>query len=148
MTEEDFQRIEAELSVTLPNFYKKTMADHPFPRGDAANFGLCNSPDEIIKENTISRKNGFFGAQWPSHLFIIGFDGLGNYSFVNLGESAGRVYFADHELRFNPDQLDQIAEKYESIAEYVEYLEGGATRTKKVVAILEIETPNLNVKRT
>ncbi len=123
MTEEDLQRIETELSLTLPVFYKKTMLDYPLPGGNAENFGLCTCPREIIEKNTGNRNKGFFGVPWPKHLFVIGFDGCGNYYFIDLHGDDQRIYLADHETVFNPSSLDDIGEKYENMGAYVKYLE-------------------------
>ncbi|MBT3198616.1 MAG: SMI1/KNR4 family protein [Phycisphaerales bacterium] len=76
------------------------------------------------REQRDEKQGGGFDVPWPNSLFIIGFDGCGNYYFVDLHGNEERVHLAAHERRFNPDQLNQIAEKYESIAKYVVYLQG------------------------
>ncbi len=118
MNTQDIERIESELSLKLPEFYTDVMLSYPFPGWDCENFMLCNDPEEIIRENKENRKEGFFDAEWPDHFFILGFDGCGNYYFIDLKNKKEKVYFADHESFFDSNSPDKLEETYDGMESY------------------------------
>ena len=118
MNKQDIEQIEAELKLKLPSFYSDQMLDYPFKGWDCEDWMLCNDPQEIIRQNNENRKGGFFDTDWPNHFFIIGFDGCGNYYFIDLETNKERVYFADHESHFDPSDPSKLEEIYESMDAY------------------------------
>ena len=94
MTESDLERIERELSISLPVVYRQTMLDFPV-RACAGNeeFALWDSADGLIRLNRELRCE----FSWPSHLYALGQPegDDANYA-IDLRDRAAPVWWVDH----------------------------------------------------
>ena len=90
MTDSDFQKIENQLEIKLPDFYKNTMLNYPFSGSSYANeFSLPNNPVIVIDLNTL-----FFDA--TDNKLVIGSDGGGWFFYLEL-DKGEEVYTFDLE---------------------------------------------------
>jgi hypothetical protein len=122
MTADDLERIEKELHLTLPRSYREFMQSGKFGEGYDGIQELTGVADEVIEATKDLRANRFYGAKWPDNFLVIGYDGAGDYYFMNVERKTSTVLFADHELTTNKDCL-VIEEKYETLSEFWEFLE-------------------------
>ena len=99
MNLDDIKQIQDETGIECPEFYVQVITNYPskLENTDAPDFGLLDDPEVIIYENNDVRTQGCFGAAWPSHYFIIGQNGCGDYYVVDLDKKEFSVYFACHE---------------------------------------------------
>lgn len=114
-------RIEEQLQITLPEFYKKTITDYPFKAKNENDFiedNIVKDTDWLIDVNKELRIIGFMGTQWPNHFYAIGHDGCGGFMFINLQKEDTTIYYADHEEEFDVYKLDEL-ELFESMEEFV-----------------------------
>lgn len=129
MDENDIHMIHSELLVQLPKDYVDRMLNYPLAGTDNEGWELCDDAEIIVKHNKELRRLGFFDIPWPDHFFVIGSDGCGNFYFLNLKESDCRVYFANHENRFDPENLEELEESYPSIDSFISFLSEIATES-------------------
>ncbi len=93
MIESDIRMIESSLNMLLPEYYRRTMLDYPFPANSFANeFLLPNDPEPIIDYNQGSGEHPGIGK-----LFIIGSDGGEELYFVDLTADNSCVFTFDME---------------------------------------------------
>lgn len=117
MTPEDIKKIEEETNLKLPTHYIEVITNYPSEllNSDAQDFGLWNSPDEVIEENNTVRKNGYYGEKWPNNYLIIGHNGCGDHYVTVLDGDHFSVGFSDHEeMRCTKyaDSLEEFIRKY------------------------------------
>ena len=117
MTPKDIENIEALTNLKLPQSYIDVVTNYPVELldSDAQDFGLLNSPDEIIEENNSVRKNGYYGEKWPDNYLIIGHNGCGDHFVTVLDATHFSVGFSDHEeMRCTKyaDNLNEFISKY------------------------------------
>jgi len=116
MTPADVQRIQKQTGIQLPGFYIEAVTNYPRALTDteAPDFGFLDDPEVIIEENLSVRQNGYFGEPWPSHYFIIGHNGCGDYYVMSTKLKSFTVGFSDHEkMSCDPyaESLDDFVEK-------------------------------------
>jgi hypothetical protein len=98
MTDEDLRRIEAELSITLPEAYRAVVRAFPVP----AHVGNDETPiwDDaaaLIRLNQELRA-GKIGKPWPPELFAVGAEDDGSRYALDLGSSDASVFWVDRVL--------------------------------------------------
>lgn len=121
MTAEDFEKIEKELSLSLPVAYREALMRPEF-QSEAAGFQeFTGDADEIIGLNLEVRKEGFYGVKWPEHYLVIGEDGAGDYYFTDVNRTTPAVFLADHELTINKKRLI-TSEGYETFADFIAFI--------------------------
>lgn len=91
MTDSDLQRIERELSLTLPADYKSLMLSYPFPPNSFT--AECMLPDNAgrLLESAGGRDNP------PPGSFIIGNDGGEETYFIDASRQGAPVFVFDLE---------------------------------------------------
>ncbi|GAA5446265.1 hypothetical protein Misp06_04482 [Microbulbifer sp. NBRC 101763] len=108
--------------IELPSFYTDALINYPFPSSDDPDCiegQLVKDLDWLIKTNRKLREDGFcYQDYWPNHFFAIGFDGFGNYYFINLLQQDTSIYIADHEEDFNHKEISNM-ELASNIEEYI-----------------------------
>lgn len=121
MTAEDFEKIEKELSLSLPVAYREALLRPEF-QSEAAGFQeFTGDADEIIGLNLEVRAGGFYGAKWPEHYLVIGEDGAGNNYFTDVNKDRPAVFLADHELTISKKRL-VTSETYETFADFIGFV--------------------------
>ena len=94
MTPAALRHIEQTLKVVLPEYYRQTLLDYPFPADSfAAELTLPTEIDAILLNNT----------RFPpeDQRFVVGSDGGEEVYFILPGESPERVYV--HQLETSND---------------------------------------------
>jgi len=110
VTSSDFERLERELKISLPNDYKRLMAAYPFPEDSfSADCLMPDNPDRLLE---ISRDRN----KLPPHGFIIGDD------------SEYETYFLDTSREFSPvfafdEQSGKVRERFPNLDAYVQHCE-------------------------
>lgn len=89
MNKYDLNKIEDDLNIKLPNFYKQTMLHYPFPNDSFAEELLMNNADMVIEQNQDSN--------FAKGKFFIGHDGGEERYFLKLNNDE-KVYVWDLEL--------------------------------------------------
>ena len=121
MTAEDFEKIEKELSLSLPSAYREVLMRPEF-QSEAAGFQeFTGDADEIIGLNLEVRSAGFYGVKWPEHYLVIGEDGAGNNYFTDVNKERPAVFLADHELTTNKKCLI-ASESYETFVDFIAFI--------------------------
>ncbi len=121
MTAEDFEKIEKELSVSLPAAYRDALARPEF-QSEAAGFQeFTGDADEIIGLNLEVRADGFCGVKWPVTYLVIGDDGAGDYYFTDVNRTTPAVFLADHERTISPKRI-VTSEAYETFADFIGFI--------------------------
>ena len=121
MTAEDFEKIEKELSLSLPAAYREALARPEF-QSEAAGFQeFTSDADEIIGLNLEVRAEGFCGVKWPVNYLVIGEDGAGDYYFTDVNRERPAVFLADHELTSSKRRLI-TSEGYETFADFIAFI--------------------------
>ena len=93
MTEADLSEVEAELGITLPDFYRTTMLNYPFPeKSYVAQSSLVNDPKAILKYLRMT-----WGLPGIGRPYGVGSDGGEEVYFIDLTASDTRVYVYNHE---------------------------------------------------
>lgn len=92
---EDIDQIERELRLRIPSFLRAWMRANPFEGFIDEPDALTFLRDALIADNVRLRRNGYYGREWPSHLFWIGNDGGGGAYFVESGREKDRIYYYD-----------------------------------------------------
>jgi len=117
----NFDFLESEFGIELPEFYKQSISNYPFNAIDDLDFieaNLVRDLDWVIENNTLLRDKGFFGQRWQHHYFSIGHDGFGNYFFISLKGNDTKIYCADHEFDFDLTNIETL-EYAPSMKEYI-----------------------------
>jgi hypothetical protein len=93
MTESDLKKIEAELKLELPEFYRATMLDYPFAQESiAAEFMLLNDPYPILDYNC-----EFVECAEIAKPFVVGGDGGEETYLIDLESDGSAVFGFDVE---------------------------------------------------
>ena len=108
MTTSELQRIERELSISLPSDYKSLMTAYPFPPESFA--ADCLLPDSADKLLEISRDR----QKLPPNSFIIGDDSAEETYFIDVSREHSPVYVFDVET-------EKVREKAPSLADYIQH---------------------------
>lgn len=144
MTAEDFEKIEKELSISLPAAYRESLMRPEF-QSEAAGFrDFTGDADEIIGLNLEVRSAGFYGVKWPEHYFVIGEDGAGNSYFTDVNKERPAVFLADHELTISKKRL-VTSETYETFADFIAFILG--LQSENDAAFAEEETESVVEKK-
>lgn len=97
MSEEEINRIERELNVTLPTEYKHAVRNYPVRRDRGTDDSILFDDAEAVIGLNKRYRAGFAGLfPWPSHYFFIGDDGAASCYLLDLTKSPSPVFFADH----------------------------------------------------
>lgn len=121
MTDEDFEKIEKELSIKLPQTYRDVVLRPEF-QGEAAGYmEFTGDADEVIGLNLEIRERGFYGVKWPENYLVIGEDGAGNNYFTDVRRETPAVFLAEHELTTNKRRLI-TDEGYETFADFLSFV--------------------------
>ena len=121
MTAEDFEKIEKELSLSLPAAYREALARPEF-QSEAAGFQeFTGDADEVIGLNLEVRADGFCGVKWPVNYLVIGDDGAGDYYFTDVNRTTPAVFLADHERTLKPKRI-VTSEGYETFADFIAFV--------------------------
>ncbi len=85
MTTIELKKIETELGVVLPDYYKTVMLNYPSDLSGEApeEYELINYPDKIIDENKTAYED-FWGEKLNKQFLIIGENGCGDYFLLDL----------------------------------------------------------------
>jgi hypothetical protein len=98
MTQDEIQVIERTLSIDLPAAYVDVMCPYLFAPGSSlAEYALPDSKEWLIQMNEGLRANGWNGAAWPHHFFVIGHDGGECCYFVDISQDDNEVYIISKE---------------------------------------------------
>lgn len=106
ITEIEIKKLETELKVTIPQFYKSFLIDYPIEllyynrerlnrKEKLFELEVLNTNEEL-KQNYLYFEEFELNKYWP-----IGNDGIGNYYAVKQNGEDEYVYFIDHEVESN-----------------------------------------------
>ncbi len=108
MTTLDFQRLERELTISLPNDYRTLMTAYPFPADSfSADCLLPNSADRLLELSCARQK-------LPPHSFIIGDDSADETYFLDASREHSPIYVFDVES-------GKVRERFPSLDAYVQH---------------------------
>ena len=125
MTEKGLDKIESELKIILPVFYKTTMLNYPFkPDSYAKEFSLTTDVEQIIGINSTF--------EYSEKKFAVGTDG-GEWSFYIKLDSDDKVYIFDlEESHINNTIFANSWDEYlKNIAKEEEDIEKEMEKSKK-----------------
>ncbi len=90
MNLEDLKKIGNSIGITLPDYYKSTMLNYPFPKDSFADeFMLVNNPGAVIENNDKSLIEAIDKGVKP---FSIGSDGGEELYYVDLNKEKSEVF--------------------------------------------------------
>ncbi len=107
MTTSDFQRIERELSISLPSDYRSVMTAYPFPPESFS--ADCLLPDSVDRLLEISSER----QKLPPNSFIIGDDSADEIYFLDVTRAHSPVFVFDVPS-------GNVREEFPSFGAYVE----------------------------
>lgn len=142
MTAEDFEKIEKELSLSLPAAYREAMMRPEFQSEAAGFLEFTGDADEIIGLNLEVRSAGFYGVKWPEHYLVVGEDGAGDNYFTDVRRETPAVFLADHELTIGKRRII-TGESYETFANFLSFIDKLESETDAAFVEEESETPVL-----
>jgi hypothetical protein len=146
VTTEDFERIEKELSLSLPVAYREALARPEFQNEAAGFMEFTGDADEVIGLNLEVRQEGFYGVKWPEQYLVIGEDGAGNYYFTDVNRERPAVFLADHELTTNKKRL-MNSEGYETFADFISFITKLESECDAAFAEEEAEPGSVSAKK-
>lgn len=98
MTPKDIQEIETTFSIALPQAYVDAICPYSFPsESSLANYAMLDSKEWLVELNQRLRTNGWNGADWPQHYFVIGYDGGECYYFLDVSQNDTKVFIISKE---------------------------------------------------
>lgn len=146
MTAEDFEKIEKELSLSLPTAYRDALARPEF-QSEAAGFQeFTGDADEVIGLNLEIRADGFCGVKWPVNYLVIGGDGAGDYYFTDVNRTTPAVFLADHERTLRPKRI-VTSEGYETFADFITFIAKLESENDAAFAEEEAEPGSASAKK-
>lgn len=97
MTADDLDQIERELSIRLPEIYRKTVSPFPIPAlAGNADDELWDNPTKLIALNRELRAGSTRRQPWPEHLFAVGeMDGESDVA-IDLRYPEAPTWWVDH----------------------------------------------------
>jgi hypothetical protein len=109
VTSEDLRRIEAALSIQLPESYRSRMTSFPVPAAAGnSDLGVWDSVDRLIEFNVELRRGAPGGVKpWPPHFYAIGHAGDGCPHALDL-RAGDAVWWVDHCHLDNPGSCKQV----------------------------------------
>src|SRR5688500_8039485 len=108
MNESELVRVETELSMRLPAYYRATLLAYPFEkRTDIEGAELVNDPDLLISLN----QDPAFGQ--PGDVFVIGTDGSEETYYIKPKDSGSAVYC----FQLETGEHEQIAASWDGYLE-------------------------------
>lgn len=99
MTQEDLDRIESELAVTLPARYREFMlADHGDEFAGNSDCDVWDDPELLIIRNRALRAGESMGGSkpWPPELFFVGDPVSASGNAIVLTDELVPVHWVDH----------------------------------------------------
>ena len=118
MEKKDIAKIEKQLKIELPDFYKNFMMAYPKELYEdwcsISQMEFIDSPQDIIKINEDVRKSPHLDID--GEYFVIGVNGCGDYFVIDLNDDESPVYFWNHEV----EDFDEESE-YPTISEFAMY---------------------------
>jgi cell wall assembly regulator SMI1 len=119
MNTEDIKAIEAQIGIALPEFYRATMTNYPFPNDSFADeFLLPNSSSAVIANNEDP-------GEYPdvAQPFVIGGDGGEEIYFVDLAATTSQVFVYDMDTGKHTPHADDWAKYLDQIANTLKEIE-------------------------
>jgi len=129
MTDADLAKIETELDIELPDYYRAFVQNYPplllaIPNGPYL-CELSNSAENVIQLNRLVRTFNSF--EWPDEYLVIGESGCGDYYAIDIDDEDSSVYLWNHEqgdfsddeeVDSLPEFAGQLIQSYESVAKH------------------------------
>ena len=107
MKQDDFDFIERELNIKLPESYKKIALEAKLAKLDRAEC-FYDDPQKLVEMNKRLRKRGLHGKSWKDNHFAFSYEKDGGaYHFIDLDVEDGEVYLARpaKSWRYSPEDL-------------------------------------------
>jgi hypothetical protein len=132
MTSADVDRIERELSVRLPDSYRKAVVNYPVPAfAGNSEVMFWDDADALIKYNLRLRAGEeSFVDPWPSRFFALGRDGGGCSDALDLDDELAGVFWFDRAhvseeiAKPSGEKLSEwLCRQVEEMSEYLSELE-------------------------
>ena len=142
MTAEDFEKIEKELSLSLPAAYREALMRPEFQSEAAGFLEFTGDADEIIGLNLEVRSAEFYGVKWPEHYLVVGEDGAGDNYFTDVRRETPAVFLANYELTIGKRRII-TGESYETFADFLSFIDKLESETDAAFVEEESETPVL-----
>jgi hypothetical protein len=144
MTESDVQKIEQALKTSLPEVYRRTLLNYPFPAYYGSDdFPLFDDAEALIKLNR-EYHQGFAGMPpWPDSLLFLGDDGAASTYAMDRSDPQLRVLLLDH------GHPNKILDSYDQFLSWLEHLRDelgddvdvpSRPPTRKIVLLLSLMT--------
>ena len=112
MTEDDFQKIERDLNVSLPKAYRDVMP--AFEKLSAKQMDyvcLYQSAARVVDANNEARDLARIGWEWPDKYLIVGDNGGGNAFCLDLSNPDDTwVWWCDHERNCEFSRFEEIGQ--------------------------------------
>ena len=121
MRKEDFDLIEQELEITLPESYKKAAMEARISKTRHPS-KFYDDPHKVISTNKRLREKGIYGKMLKKEHFVFGYQRHGGvYYFINTKSNDGFVYEADRTKtwQYMPDDISNNKSPYGKIDEFV-----------------------------
>ncbi|MFX1239116.1 MAG: SMI1/KNR4 family protein [Promethearchaeota archaeon] len=118
MKYEEFDIVEKELKIVLPEAYKQLVISNPFKRvlKIIKKDRFFTNHLKMIYYNKIIRKKGYFGKMWNKNYFIIGYYREDTYRIIDLKDTnKERIYAVireDQDINSKRIKRVIIAETY------------------------------------
>jgi len=108
MTAEQFSKLETELGVFLPPYYKELMINYPFRDYlPVVRCMLIDDSQEVIQVNARLRSEGFKGKPWPPNFLVIGAGKEDRYFLDADNPLSQRVYAVFQKKPYHPRRLEK-----------------------------------------
>ena len=119
VSDEDIQRLEAELGFSLSKSFKDFVQKHDQAKFEDNVFKVGEHQEsgvhELVPVSQIASERECV-ENLPSRGYPVAWDAFGNYIFIDEGKK-GAVYFWDHEL---PDEITKIADNFDAFLSILE----------------------------
>ena len=118
MTNDDVDRIEARLGVSLPSDYREFVIDYPTDlHADTYAHEIWNEPDPIIDATDRVRFGENPEVRWPHEMIIIGDSGCGDYYCLDLSQLPSPIVCWNHEISDFEHVASSIQNWYQEVKE-------------------------------
>jgi cell wall assembly regulator SMI1 len=144
MIEAEFDRIEREMGITLPDDYRETMIHYPFPPDSSPAINdLCNNASELISWN---KDGSSLDIEEASEYFMIGTDGSEELYFIDVRLQRSSVYVYCIDTDTFSVVAASLAEWVNMISEMEQEAEEGLAASKETESMRKKEKENKEKK--
>ena len=123
MRQADWDWIESQLHITLPEYYKTIITDLSDQAPDVTDYReLLTNRDDLVQVNlevtrNFGKASSGTGFVWGPDYFVIGMDEWDDFYFIDLRQERPSILYYDHEAGESSEFMSDLTEFVEFVSE-------------------------------